>query len=250
MFQDKSYIPDRERDELHIEIYNYLSWLHAKVGESDRKVDLVELEEKEEKEDSASSEEDEVDHGEQNQAGNIAVGQQKNNHNRYGLDVSELQNVLDKLESTFLIIPNVKLELEAAAAAAAAAEEEDMRLPQQQQGDQQQGEEAGEEQPLKQELLKPKAPVQVPLLEKALSTTLQQVVEARELAGGQKRRSRKRLRVRDKPKRKYSIIGGGFDEMFRRLVQYKEEHGDCLVPRSRGAQSPDERKLGSWVSTC
>jgi Helicase associated domain len=36
-----------------------------------------------------------------------------------------------------------------------------------------------------------------------------------------------------------------WDEMFRRLCDYKEEHGDCLVP----SRFEDNFKLGKWVET-
>ena len=40
------------------------------------------------------------------------------------------------------------------------------------------------------------------------------------------------------------MLGSSWDEMFGRLVAYKHQHGDCLVP-----QKYIDKQLGSWVST-
>ena len=37
-----------------------------------------------------------------------------------------------------------------------------------------------------------------------------------------------------------------WNDMYRKLLQYKEEHGNCLVPMGRDS-SEDEKKLGKWV---
>lgn len=38
--------------------------------------------------------------------------------------------------------------------------------------------------------------------------------------------------------------GRYWEDMFGRLVAYKQEHGDCLVPRSYS-----DKQLGNWVNT-
>jgi len=272
MVQDKSYLPDAERDELHIEIYNYLSWLHAKLvevakkaAESEKIAELLQVENKaavavsmsvdSTNDDSPSVDipievkvegEGEGDHEDKKQSATVKERPKKGN----GVDVSELQCVLDKLESTFTIIPNVKLET---------AAEEMITLQQPPQGDQGQQVkiEAGEDQPLQQQQQLKLEPPQAsaaaqasltttgaPFLEEALSKALSQLVAARELAGKPKRRSRKRKRqLSGNPNRAHSRAAGDFDEIFQRLVQYKEEHGNCSVPRSY-----EDQKLGNWVN--
>ena len=99
MLQDNSFLPDSERDELHVEIYNYLEWLHGRLAEIETKttaaaalatvaditqvIDPAVLEEK--KAESAKS-----------------FTKMK------GVDVEELKAVVEKLEAAFFIIPNIK----------------------------------------------------------------------------------------------------------------------------------------------
>ena len=56
------------------------------------------------------------------------------------------------------------------------------------------------------------------------------MIVAREKAGKSKRRSRKRLKPRsiNNPK----VVGEDFNEMFQRIVRYKDEHGDCQVSKN------------------
>ena len=73
-----------------------------------------------------------------------------------------------------------------------------------------------------------------PFLEEALSTALSQLLAAREVAGKPKRRSRKRQRRSTSmgDNRGHYRVPGNFEEIFQKLVQYKEEHGDCLVSKN------------------
>ena len=36
MLRDEAFLPDAERDELHVEIYKYLSWFHAKLDQLEK----------------------------------------------------------------------------------------------------------------------------------------------------------------------------------------------------------------------
>ena len=119
ILQDVSYIPDAERDELHVEIYKYLSWLHSKLA-----------------------------------------------------DLSET--------------------------ACAAI-----------------------------------------MLEEALSSALKELVLSREVAGKPKRRSRKRtVKKINNPRRMHDKTAKDWDTMFGELVEYKEEHGDCLVSKNHTDNEP------------
>ena len=122
-----------------------------------------------------------------------------------GVDVSELQSVLDKLESTFSVIPNVKSE------AIADKQKEKGAATHATSTTRQKG---------------------APFLEEALTPALSQLVAARELAGKPKRRSRKRQRHSRSSGGRPKITGEEFDGMFQRLVRYKEEHGDCQVSKN------------------
>jgi len=321
LLRSKLYIRDPERDELHVAIYNYLSWLHVKLSEvlEIQKAELIEYEKKKEKEvstmtassyaDSDANEDDDDDVDEDSHDGkrrNSGTEKKTKKASRSrkptlctnkGVNLVELQGALDKLESTFAILPNVKDEAEEEAAAAAAdllqkrqEEQEKEELggeevglgivmvphegegpgkdndddesqrghsrEQQQSTDQlpQHGKESGEEDPppspshppKRQQQKQPQNGERPPFLEEALSTSLTQIVAARNLAG-KPRRSRKR-----KFRSLTSIRGGNrghsrkvqdFDEFIHRLEQYKEEHGDCLVP----SKYKTDPKLGNWV---
>jgi len=200
MIQDSAFLPDAERDELHIEIYNYLSWLHAKLDQIEKKATVAASA-------AATSTytntaiEDEVGEGDhEKKKAASATSRPKNNN---GVDVSELQSVLDKLESAFSVIPNVKSE--------AIADKQK------------------EKGALATTTTKQKG---APFLEEALKPALSQSVAARELAGKPKRRSRKRQRHSRSSGGRPKITGEVFDGMFQRLVRYKEEHGDCQVSKN------------------
>jgi len=307
LLRSKLYIRDPERDELHIAIYNYLSWLHVKLSEvlEIQLADLIEYERKKEKQvatmaasscvDSDTNEDDDDDVDEDSHGGkrrNTGTEKKTKKASRLrrptlctskGVNLVELKGALDKLESVFAILPNIKREAEEEAAAADLLQKqqeeqkkeelggEEVRLgvvmvpyegegpgedddddeshrghsrEQQQSTNQlpQHDKESGEadlpssspQPPKKQQQKKPQRGDRPPFLEEALSTTLTQIVAARNLAG-KGRRSRKR-----KFCSRTSIHGGDrghsrttqyFDEFIQQLVQYKEKHGDCLVPR-------------------
>ena len=46
VFDDRTFIPDAESDELHVEIYHYFVWLHGKVVELEREAETREFERK------------------------------------------------------------------------------------------------------------------------------------------------------------------------------------------------------------
>mmetsp|Transcript_18625 Transcript_18625/g.44835 ORF Transcript_18625/g.44835 Transcript_18625/m.44835 type:complete len:738 (-) Transcript_18625:209-2422(-) len=276
MLRDDSFMPDAERDELHVEIFNYLSWLHAKLADLERKD--AELDESimglakniavpvlghgdSENED---DENEEVDHQEDRNQGKSA----RHKANNSGVNISELKGVLDKLKLTFAIIPNINLEEEEAVAAAAASTEVGMANLQQEQ-QQQEGQNhhqikegtADEKKPQqlhksteiaatthKEALAPQKEKDGPPFLEEALFPALCQLVDSREVAGRLRRRSR-RKRPRPTPggrckyKRSPGPVGD-FEDMFRRLVEYKEEYGDCIVKRTY----QQDRKLACWVN--
>jgi len=268
MFQDKSYIPDAERDELHVKIYNYFSWLHAKVSELERRreaasasdgannnadaeaAEFAGVIDDDNGNKNAESEAAEVDDEIRNKKAPERDRAKKNT----GVNVTELQGLLGKMESTFLIIPNVKEEEEAAAAAAAEEEDDEtINLQQQQQeGERKRGEEEPRdgEQRTEDEAASAEARQKgggpPSFLEENLSEALFRLVVARELAGRPKRRSRKRKR-QGTPNPKWVVED--FDVMFQKLVDFKEEHGHCSVPRN--PHNPNEdgeiKKLGNWV---
>jgi len=250
MFLDNNYIPDAERDELHVEIYNYFSWLHANVSELERKRAAASA--SADANNDAEPEASEVDNDNNNKK---APGRDRTNKNT-GVNVTELESLLEKMESTFLIIPNAKLE-----AAAAAAEDTTNMQQHPQEGD---GEQRSEEGAREQSDEAPEAGEQLtideaaaeeapqkegggaPFLEKNLSEALFELVVARERAGKSKRRSRRR-KQRDAANPKWVVEE--FDVMFQKLVDFKEEHGHCRVPRNprNPADNEEHQKLGNWV---
>eukprot|EP00581_Thalassiosira_minuscula_P027810 CAMPEP_0183752550 /NCGR_PEP_ID=MMETSP0739-20130205/2418_1 /TAXON_ID=385413 /ORGANISM="Thalassiosira miniscula, Strain CCMP1093" /LENGTH=367 /DNA_ID=CAMNT_0025988931 /DNA_START=144 /DNA_END=1243 /DNA_ORIENTATION=- len=137
MLQDTSFLPDLERDELHIEIYNYLKWLHVKLSALEKKAVEAEQQRQWEKEaeelimDSSDAADlsdakhsidggDDVVNDEENE-GNDSTTTHKNKHAKKkqppapvllkqstGVDLSELQCALDKLVPTFAVVHNLK----------------------------------------------------------------------------------------------------------------------------------------------
>ena len=159
ILQDSSLLPNAERDELHIEIYNYLSWLHDKLAAIERKAEAEAAEaaaEAEAKAATLSSEEEVVSRNEDdNKAATAAasISKRKMTSNN-GVDMTELRKVVENLESTFAIISDYKLNEEPQAGQSKGA----------------------------------------PFIEEAFSNALNQLVAARELAGKPKRRSQNRQR--------------------------------------------------------
>jgi len=83
-----------------------------------------------------------------------------------------------------------------------------------------------------------------PFLEEALSSALKELVLSREVAGKPKRRSRKRtVKKINNPRRMHDKTAKDWDTMFGELVEYKEEHGDCLVSKNH----TDNKPLAHWV---
>lgn len=215
MVQDGSCISDAERDELHVEIYKYLSWLHGRLSEL------------EEDEAAAVASED----GEDVATARAAPRRKSGN----GVDLAELGGVLGKLESAFAVIPNLGPDIEEEVGDAGSLTPGECQ-------EQQPGEAEPVEPPLQQQQARPEKGA--PFLEEALSEALARLVAARETNGKPRRRSRKRKRVpSDNPNRKHSRVAGDFDEIFERLVRFKDEYGHCRVPRSY-----EDSKLSNWVN--
>ena len=115
MLGDPSFIADAERDELHVEIYNYLQWLHAKLyeleqqekarAESDVKK-LAETEDLEEMEDPAeiNKEEDTTSKKVKKLKKKLDEGPLRS---KVGVDVAQLGAVLANLEAAFAVVQNV-----------------------------------------------------------------------------------------------------------------------------------------------
>lgn len=306
ILQDPSCLPDPERDELHVEIYRYFSWLHGRLDAIERKA-LAAAMAKEQREAAskimasattaaaaaaagegpglktedglppppmlpppqlpplpgeASADDGKVG-GDQGAGATAAEGEENNAGGEGdeeskvegsggapaaialrsknlipGVDVSELRELVSKLESTFAVIPNIKMEEEEASAAAAAVATVKLE------GEGEGGDtaEAAAQpvaavpvvvaQPPKGDGTVPAPP---PFLEEALSKPLGQLVAARELAGKPRRRSRKRQRRKSAEpshNRGHSRVPKDFDEMFERLKAYKEQHGDTLVSKN------------------
>ena len=202
IMQDKSLLPDAERDELHVEIYNYFSWLHEKLSAIERKNEAAEAAataaeaaaaaEADSRAATLASEDEVVNNEDDNKAA-VARYVKRKKTSINGVNVPELKDVVEKFKSTFAIILNVKLEDEP-----------------------QDGQSKG-----------------APFIEETLSDALNQLVAARELAGKPKRRSRKwQSKIISGGQNTSNRIFTDFDEMFQRLVQYKEENGDCLVTKT------------------
>ena len=270
-------MPDAERDELHIEIYNYLSWLHGK---------LEDIESKNNNNNAAAAAEvaaamtspmktnDDDEDGEDAEGGNdVAIKNEgggggtatkrKSPTPNNGVELSELKEVVNKLELAFAIIPNAKAEMKvaneemkfkkeveasssiggggekksdvatttgAASGGAAAAASGGSNVKE------------GEEHSINNKAEPP------PFLEEALSPALKELVAARELAGKPCRRSKKRQRrshsarfsgVNDDGTMKqphgnrfHSRQPNDFDKMYEKLVAYKNEYGNCMVQKS------------------
>jgi len=199
--KDNSLLPNFERDELHIEIYNYLSWLHEKLAAIERENEEAEAVAKLK---AGIPEEDESDNKSVRKSSYV----KRKKTSIPGVDVSKLKSVVDTYENTFAVILNVEKEKE------------------------------------------PKDESQVqsgskgaPFLEEALSDALEQVVDARELAGKPKRSRIWQRKSMFPVAEKKTRIKTDFDEYFEKLVKYKEEHGDCLP--SRGCKT--DPGLGNWV---
>jgi len=207
IMQDKSLLPDAERDELHVEIYNYMSWLHEKLSAIERKNEAAEAAAAAAEADSRTAtlaSEDEVVNNEDDNKAAAARYVKRKKTSINGVNVPELKDVVEKFKSTFAIILNVKLEEEP-----------------------QDGQSKG-----------------APFIEETLSDALNQLVAARELAGKPKRRSRKwQSKIISGGQNTSNRIFTDFDEMFQRLVQYKEENGDCLVTKT----NKEDPMLGNWV---
>jgi len=245
ILNNSSYLPDAERDELHIEIYNYMNWLHGKLAEIESKEEgagvVLKAEEVDGKEGSA-------DVGMKTEEDGKPSAKKRNTS---GVDIAELKNVVNKLEQAFAVIPNLKLEEEAAvgsteAAAvstnAAAVSVGDMPPPLPDVLGNTTTEAVATAAAASNEMVVEEEEEEAPpFLEEALTTALSELVAEREASGKPKRRSRKRRRLggddggngkKKSANRGHSRVPGDFDKMFDKLVEYKNEHGDCMVQKS------------------
>jgi len=247
ILNNSSYMPDAERDELHIEIYNYMNWLHGKLAEIESKEEgagvVLKAEEVDGKEGSA-------DAGMKTEEEDGKPSAAAKKRNTSGVDIAELKNVVNKLEQAFAVIPNLKLEEEAAvgsteAAAvstnAAVAAVGDMPPPLPDVLGNTTTEAVATAAAASNEMVVEEEEEEAPpFLEEALTTALSELVAEREASGKPKRRSRKRRRLggddggnkKKSANRGHSRVPGDFDKMFDKLVEYKNEHGDCMVQKS------------------
>jgi len=258
---------EAEREELHIQIYNYFSWLHeqildseknatpdvesddVKMGESDD-VKMVSLDDNEKgteannnttgsvdgnvKDATGSVGENKKESKKETESTNTSTGgvnddekesEAKNSTNEIdlgkGVDALELQVVLDKLQSAFAILPKIK-EAEEKESAAAESPPKEKRPP---------------------------------ILEKVLGQALALLVVGREkekkLAAEAEKEKRRRSRNRIKAGEAvaYNQRYPEFDDIFEKLVKYKEEHGNCEIP-TRCKNSPEEDRKVSMVQYC
>ena len=224
MLKDNTYMPDADRDELHIEIYNYLSWLHGKLEDIETKnnnnnaastaeVAAAMTSPMKTNDDEEDAEEDaEGGHNDaiKNEGGGGGTAtKRKSPTPNNGVELSELKAVVDKLELAFAIIPNAKAEMKVA--------NEEMKFKKEVEasssiggGGEKKSDVAtttgaasggaaaaasggsnvkeGEEKNINNKSEPP------PFLEEALSPALKELVAARELAGKPCRRSKKRQR--------------------------------------------------------
>ena len=112
-----SFLGDADRDELHVEIWNYFRWLHAKLvalGATKEPADVVSTPRTSlagawEGDDAPNSKEE----GEDNGAHGIEEAGTQNSSVLQGVDLTELQCVVDKMAMAFPVISNVKQEEDA-----------------------------------------------------------------------------------------------------------------------------------------
>ncbi|KAL7553875.1 hypothetical protein ACHAWF_017210 [Thalassiosira exigua] len=91
----KCYISDAERDELHIEIYNYLKWFHGELTGLEKKAPSA----------PAPGDNEEIYDGEKEDS--VKTRSYRGNCK---VDVHQSQGVLDKLESAFFLVPCAELD--------------------------------------------------------------------------------------------------------------------------------------------
>ena len=194
LLQDKAFLPDAERDELHIEIYKYFSWLYFKLSDvQKRRAAKASGEGAGKSTESQSENEDDTEGDNDNRT---STGKRKRKSGcLQTVDLYELQKVLAHLEYSFAVIPNL---------------ESDELV-----------EGGGTE----------SSQIRVPLLEDALDDDLTQLVGARKLEGRVKRRSRMQWNQTHTGQGRVfqDRTSGNFDKIYQRLVQFKGDHGGCLT---------------------
>ena len=240
ILQDVSYIPDAERDELHVEIYKYLSWLHSKLADLSETACAATMLATVANSMNNNDGDDGHDNDDENNNPKMAAENKKVEFaqqlkDKKGVDVAELKGVLEKLKLSFAILPNIESDMTAAANEATTASTSTSAANDNNEVKEAQGEGAAIP-------TLPAMPIPqkgAPFLEEALSSALKELVLSREVAGKPKRRSRKRtVKKINNPRRMHDKTAKDWDTMFRELVEYKEEHGDCLVSKNHTDNKP------------
>jgi len=238
MLKDATYLPDAERDELHIEIYKYLKWLHDKLEKIEKKAAEAAAAKWAKREAEREEEEEDME------ASNTPTRRRRR---RPGsgrpkmVNIQELSCALEKLQSAFLVIPQECID-----------EGKGNEEQQQQENEDENNQITMEQSPPKKKRGRKSNAEKIalkndtPFLEEALGSSLYELVQARGTEDGEPIRRVRRKKVVDtsaiEEKRKEQL--NSWDVMFDRLVAYKEEFGDCRV--GRGYMKVDV-KLYYWV---
>jgi len=239
-------LDDYERDELHLEIWNYFRWLHAKLmaleaetapadGGAPARVTAPE---------GVTENYWEFDGEYPGQPRKVVASDEGGNKKphgsakNHGVDARELQGVVDKLETTFRIIPNARREQEAEGGTdimVVLRQQQERRRQEEKQQEEAQQTKSSKKNPKGREESPPsKEPA--PFLEEALADALEGLVAARERGGRPARR--RWTRPRPVPTQRVH----DFEDCLRKLAAYREEHGDCLVRSGH-----EDQDLAAWV---
>ena len=242
-------LDDYERDELHLEIWNYFRWLHAKLmaleaetapadGGAPARVTAPE---------GVTENYWEFDGEYPGQPRKVVASDEGGNKKphgsakNHGVDARELQGVVDKLETTFRIIPNARREQEAEGGTdimVVLRQQQERRRQEEKQQEEAQQTKSSKKTPKGREESPPsKEPA--PFLEEALADALEGLVAARERGGRPARR--RWTRPRPVPTQRVH----DFEDCLRKLAAYREEHGDCLVRSGHEDQDVSDPARGA-----
>eukprot|EP00581_Thalassiosira_minuscula_P005124 CAMPEP_0183748560 /NCGR_PEP_ID=MMETSP0737-20130205/67832_1 /TAXON_ID=385413 /ORGANISM="Thalassiosira miniscula, Strain CCMP1093" /LENGTH=581 /DNA_ID=CAMNT_0025984297 /DNA_START=1144 /DNA_END=2887 /DNA_ORIENTATION=+ len=281
ILRDNTFIADPDRDELHLEIWNYFVWFHARMAKVEEEQNLKDEaesskadstntngsdDEDEENDDSQNEEDEDEDNGGDTNAKKKPAKKWKQKSPRKrptnGVNLVELKNMIEKLEDAFLIIHNTKHELvwvdppkkpplTLKRGASGRVQDLSDKGKTEEGGDEKKEEEEPEQ---RKRITVEEAAITrktAPFLEEALAAALRQLVLTRPHVDGKpKRRSRKQPRMRSANRKKqmdWFDRGRGakprqFDEMYEKLAQFREKHGHCKV-----SKNDMDRDLAHWV---
>ncbi|KAL7550618.1 hypothetical protein ACHAWF_013837, partial [Thalassiosira exigua] len=220
---DAERLTELERDELHAEAYDYFRKLKERLEELEEKC-RAERSQNGTKKTTRDSDEEEAESEPEPEAAEPKK-KRRRTRKRYlhpalkGTKPSEIEGVLRGMEAAFAIIPGVAAEL------ARRKEEEKERGEREKDGDDDEEGAADGKKAIEKATEKAH---DVPFLERALKPAMKELVAARTVARASEGKPKRRSRVAPTKPRNFR----DFDDMFERLVRYKEEHGDTLVPIS------------------